>query len=208
MVGARWGRAGVAALSLAVAAYAVVVYALFPVGAFVHPEMRASFAANAAAVYAHVFGAAVALALGPWQFSARLRARRPALHRWLGRAYLALGVGVGGVAGLVLAPHAFGGSVARAGFGALALLWLATGVQAYRAIRAGDVATHRRWMLRNFALTLAAVTLRLYLPAAVVAGLPFAPAYAVIAWACWVPNLLAVEGWLRRTSPRAARAVV
>jgi uncharacterized membrane protein len=206
MVGAGFGRIAVAALSVAVAAYAVAVYATQPVGAFVHPEMRASFAANPPAVYAHVFGAAVALALGPWQFSARLRRRRPRVHRWMGRAYLALGVGVGGIAGLVLAPQAFGGGAARLGFAALALAWLASGMRAYAAIRAGDVAAHRRWMLRNFALAFAAVTLRLYLPAAVAAGLPFAPAYAAIAWLCWVPNLLVAEWLVGRGAGTASRA--
>ena len=78
-----------------------------------------------------------------------------------------------------------------AGFATLALAWLYTGWKAYSAIRAGDVASHRAWMLRNFALTTAAVTLRIYLPASMLAGIPYEVAYAAIAWLCWVPNLLA-----------------
>jgi mannose-6-phosphate isomerase-like protein (cupin superfamily) len=67
-----------------------------------------------------------------------------------------------------MAAHAFGGPIARLGFAGLALAWLVTGTCAYRAIRAGNVALHRRWMVRNFALTFAAVTLRLWLPASMV----------------------------------------
>lgn len=180
-------------LSLGVAAYAVAVYGLFPLGAAVHPDMRATFEAHRAGIYAHIFASAVALALGPFQFSARLRTLRPAWHRRLGRLYLGVGVLVGGVAGLYMAFHAFGGLASRLGFASLALAWLYTGLRAYRAIRARDAACHRRWMVRNLALTFAAVTLRLWLPASVASGIPFELAYPFIAWLCWVPNLLAAE---------------
>jgi uncharacterized membrane protein len=182
-----------ALLSLAVAGYALVVYGFLPLGVAVHPDMRATFESQRAVVYLHVFASAVALVLGPFQFSAGLRARRPALHRWSGRLYLGVGVLVGGVAGLIMAAHAFGGTVGRLGFACLALAWLYTGLRAYLSIRAGNVASHRRWMVRNFALTFAAVTLRLWLPGAMVSGMAFEAAYPVIAWLCWVPNLLAAE---------------
>lgn len=97
-----------------------------------------------------------------------------------------------------MAFHAFGGLPSRLGFGLLAAAWLATGLLAYRAIRARDVAGHRRWMIRNFSLTFAAVTLRLYLPAAVVSGMKFEVAYPLIAWLCWVPNLLLAEFFFNR----------
>jgi hypothetical protein len=50
---------------------------------------------------------------------------------------------------------------------------------------------HRAWMIRNFALTTAAVTLRIYLPVSMLAGIPFGIAYPVVAWLCWLPNLFA-----------------
>jgi len=193
-------------LSLAVTGYALVAYALLPLGSAVHPDMRAAFVANRAAVYLHVFASVFALGLGPFQFSSRLRGARPALHRAMGRLYLGVGVLCGGLAGLYLATHAFGGPVSRLGFASLALAWLYTGWRAYRAIRAREVSTHRRWMVRNFALTFAAVTLRLWIPASVVAGLPFATAYAAIAWLCWVPNLLFAEVALLRGTPAPAAA--
>ena len=123
---------------------------------------------------------------------AGLRRARPRLHRWMGRVYLGAGVLVGGLAGLYMSFHAFGGAMAQAGFGLLALLWLYTGAQAYAAIRRGDVATHRRWMIRNFALTFAAVTLRLWMPLFALAGVPFENGYPVIAWISWVFNALVV----------------
>jgi uncharacterized membrane protein len=193
-------------LSLAVAGYAVGVYGLLPLGALVHPEMRVAFEAERVAIYAHIFGAAFALALGPLQFSVKLRRRRPNVHRWLGRTYLGIGVLVGGVAGFVAAFNAFGGVPARIGFAALALAWLYTGACAYRAIRAGNIASHRRWMIRNFSLTFAAVTLRIWLPSSMVLGIDAVLAYQVIAWLCWVPNLLVAELVFNRSSeaPRTA----
>jgi uncharacterized membrane protein len=194
-------------LSLGVAGYALAVYGFMPLGALLHPDMRASFEANRGAIYAHIFASAVALVLGPLQFSSRLRSARAALHRWLGRAYLGIGVLVGGVSGLVVALHAFGGVTARLGFAALALAWLYTGARAYRAIRTGEIAAHRRWMVRNFALTFAAVTLRIYLPASAVAGIDFERAYAAIAWLCWIPNLVFAELWFNRiVQPLALRS--
>jgi len=65
-------------------------------------------------------------------------------------------------------------------------------------IRAGDQVNHRRWMIRSYSLTLAGVTLRIYLPLSIASGIPFLDAYQAIAWACWVPNLLVVEWWLLR----------
>jgi len=57
---------------------------------------------------------------------------------------------------------------------------------------------HRRWMIRSFSLTLAAVTLRIYLPIAAAAGLPFHDVYRAVAWFRWVPNLLVAEGLIWR----------
>lgn len=204
----RFAFAVLTVLCLAVAAYAVGMYGFGPGPARLHPEMQATFERHAPAIQAHILASALALLLGPAQFSTRLRASRPRLHRWMGRIYLGLAVGVGGIAGLYMSAVAFGGMPARLGFAGLALAWLYTGARAYGAIRRRAVAEHRQWMIRNFALSLAAVTLRLYLPFSFIFGWPFATAYATIAWLCWVPNLLVAE-WLLKAghapaaSPRA-----
>ena len=198
----------VAMLSFAVAAYAVVAYALLPLGAVLHPALRDSFAAQSVPiVFLHVFGAAVALLLGPLQFWTGLRRRRPRLHRRLGQLFLLLGVGLGGGCGLVLALHAHGGAMARTGFALLAVLWLFSAAVALQRILGGDAAAHRRWMMRNFTLALASVTLRLLLPALVAAGLAIEVAYSLVAWACWLPQWLALEWHLRRQARTEAGAV-
>lgn len=56
---------------------------------------------------------------------------------------------------------------------------------------------HRAWMIRSFALTFAAVTLRLYLPLAALLSINFIDAYRAISFLAWVPNLAVVELYLR-----------
>ncbi len=187
-------------LAFIVAAYALVL--------LIAPEVRPPFlreraAMMPAAVYLHLAGGAVAMALGPFQFSAALRARRLDLHRWLGRTYL-VAVLLGSCSGFVLATVSQGGLVAHLGFGTLAVLWLATAARGYQLIRRGDDVSHRRWMIRNYALTFAAVTLRIYLPLALLSGVSFAVAYPAIAWLCWVPNLIVLERWIRQGQRQTA----
>ena len=189
-------------LSLAVVAYAgaLLVTRAFP------SELAPSLRAHGVAISLHIVGAILALALGPFQFLPRLRGRRPTVHRWMGRLYL-LGVLAGGAAGLYLAPFAYGGPVARVGFGGLGVLWLATGLLAYRAIRAGRIGAHGRWMTRNFALTLAGVMLRLWMPGLAAGGVPFDAAYPAVAWLCWVPNLVVAEAAVRTSGRRRVAPV-
>jgi len=142
----------------------------------------------------HAAAAALALFIGPFQFWGRRDGRRAVWHRLSGALYMAAFL-IGSAAGLVLAVGTTSGPVAAAGFGLLAVFSLFTTGQGLRAVLAGRYAEHRRWMIRSFALALAAVTLRLYLPLAAALGQDFTPAYVVISWLCWVPNLILAE-WL------------
>lgn len=151
--------------------------------------------------YAHIVGGGVALLLSPVQLSARLRARAPRWHRLSGRVVLSA-ILVGGVAGLVLAPFNVAGPVGTAGFGLLAVVWLAFTACGFRAIRRGDVTVHRQWMLRVFALTYAAVTLRLWLGVLVPLTGEFRTAYVIVPFLAWVPNLVVAELILRRQARR------
>ena len=144
----------------------------------------------------HIGGGILALLIGPWQFVTRTRIVWYGLHRWAGRVYVIACLG-GGTAGLILALGTVQGPIARSGFAGLALAWLATTATAWLKVRGGDYAAHRRWMIRSFALTFAAVTLRIYLPIPPALGYDFDQGYRAIAWLCWVPNLLLAELYVR-----------
>jgi uncharacterized membrane protein len=143
-------------------------------------------------LFLHIGGGVLSLAVGPFQFSRWLRVQHLALHRWIGRLYLAA-VAIGSVAGFRIALESQGGLPTHYGFGMLALLWLFTTAMAYRRILQRHVQSHREWMIRSFALTFAAVTLRIWLPLSIAMKLDFMQAYTTISWLCWVPNC-----WWRR----------
>jgi uncharacterized membrane protein len=148
--------------------------------------------------YAHTLGGMIATLIGPFQFLGGVRRRYPLAHRWLGRVYLVC-VFSSALAALYLAPGSYASSTFGIAFIGLALAWLFTGTQAFLTIRRGDVTSHRRWMIRNYALTYAAVTLRIQMPLLVgLLGMAPIVAFNIVAWMCWVPNLLIVEAWLRR----------
>jgi uncharacterized membrane protein len=145
------------------------------------------------AFYQHILLGAVAMLTGWSQFSKRIRNRNLNLHRALGKIYV-ITVGLSGAAGFYLALFATGGLVSSLGFSFLAVSWLVTTFQAYLLIRKREVDAHQYWMIRSYALCWAAVTLRLWIPFFQLAtDLDFISAYRIIAWLCWVPNLIVAE---------------
>lgn len=148
------------------------------------------------AFFAHVGLAPVALALLPLQFWKGLRMRRPALHRWLGRIY-AMAILCAGVGSILMALGTKAGPVASVGFLLLGVAWITSTALAVWHIRNRRVSEHRAWMIRSAALTFAAVTLRLEMPIlAMTVGLDVG--YPMVAWLCWVPNILIAEWMLPR----------
>jgi len=144
----------------------------------------------------HVSFAPLALITGTVQSFPKIRAKRPVLHRWVGRLY-GFSVLIAGMSGLIVALGAAGGLSAQLGFAILSVLWLFTTAEGVRYARAHRFTDHRRWMVRSFALTFAAVTLRLYLPFFFANGFTYTQASNYVAWMCWIPNLIAVELWRR-----------
>ena len=179
---------------------AIVSYRYFlPGSPGAAPTVLANRLAPTGALVVHIACAATALLIGPFQFIGAIRARWPRWHRRLGTAYVGLCL-VGGLAALGLALGAATGPITTAGFGSLAIGWLFCTTNAWRFARARDFVRHRRWMIRSFALTLAAVTLRLYLPVIFLAHLDFNASYRAISFLCWAPNLAVAEIYLARTS--------
>lgn len=155
--------------------------------------VRASMEANGWIFVAHAGASALALMLGGFQFVGAIRRRVPGLHRWSGRLYVACCV-IGAASALWIAPDAESGRVAAFGFSLLAAVWLYTTLTAWRLAMQGDFAAHRRWMIRSFALTFGAVTLRLQIAASLVLGFGgYSEISPVLAYSAWVPNLAVVE---------------
>ncbi|MGP7961089.1 DUF2306 domain-containing protein [Sanguibacter sp. A247] len=222
----RSGLVTVALLSLAVVAYTLFFYSQGTLAEIAAADEDGQAIAGSyvgaplvvqASFYLHIVTGALALVLGPAQFSRRLRVRSPRVHRVLGRGYF-IAVGLASVTSLVIAPFNSAGLVGTFGFGALGVLWFVTGWRALAAIRRGDIKLHRSWMIRNYALSFAAPTLRLWLGLLIVGQIllangeiEFAPifdnAYAAVPFLCWIPNLVVAEWLVRRRGLPAYRLV-
>jgi uncharacterized membrane protein len=140
--------------------------------------------------YLHISFGGLALLTGWSQFSKKLRNRYLNTHRWIGKVYV-IAVLISSSAGIYIALFADGGLTCVMGFGILALLWFYTIIKAYTSIRRLKIAEHQRWMIISYALTFAAVTLRIWLPLMQFAlHINFVLAYRIVSWLCWVPNLI------------------
>jgi uncharacterized membrane protein len=156
-------------------------------------ELRANMQAHPPVFVAHTLAAAIALLVGVWQFMPRTR--RTGWHRLEGRLYVGACL-IGAVAGFFIAFHTTAGPLAAAGFSLLAVLWFGATLIGYLSARRGNFVLHRRWMVRSYALTSAAITLRLITGVGGVVGFTFYDSYIFAAWASWMINLAAVEIWL------------
>jgi len=150
------------------------------------------------AFFAHVFSAILTLIAGFTQFSTPLRRQYPNLHRYSGWVYAVNVLFVAGPSGLVIGIYANGGWSSQLAFCLLAVLWMIFTGLAIWNIRRGDIPAHRRWMIRSFALTLSAITLRAW-KFAIVAAFEPRPmeVYRLVAWLGWVLNLVVAECWIR-----------
>ncbi|WP_030018994.1 DUF2306 domain-containing protein, partial [Streptomyces monomycini] len=110
----------------------------------------------------HALPAGLVLLLGPVQFVPALRDKYRAMHRIVGRVYM-VSVVFASVAAVLAATFSVNGFSAQVAFYLLTAAWLYSLAQAYRTIRRGQVRLHRIWMIRNYALSFAAVVLRVFL---------------------------------------------
>ena len=111
---------------------------------------------------AHVFTSFFLLIAGFTQFSKWIRTRYRQLHRWMGWSYITILLLFSAPSGLVLGWHANGGWISQLAFVILGVLWIYFTIQALRFAIKKDWTKHRNFMIRSYALTLSAVSLRLF----------------------------------------------
>jgi uncharacterized membrane protein len=170
---------------------------------------NARFLASPAPVVVHIVGATLYCLLGAFQFAPAVRRRRPGWHRVAGRVLVPCGLAaaLSGVwmalfyerppsDDVLLTPMRLVFGVAMAGC-------LVLGVA---AIRRRDVAGHRAWMARGYAIGLGAGTQVLtHLPWTLLVGQPSGTPRVLLMLAGWVVNVVVVEWALRRQRIRSTR---
>jgi len=109
----------------------------------------------------HAFFAGLAMLLGSFQFSNRLRARYLSVHRTLGYIYV-VSVFIGAPIAVPLTMR-YGPSLVAASM-VQALGWmLTTGIALY-CVRHGNITQHRRWMIRGYPFAMVFTVSRMIIP--------------------------------------------
>ena len=142
--------------------------------------------------YTHIILGGLALLIGWIQFSSKIRARNIRLHKQVGKLYLTA-VFLSSIAGIYIGFYATGGIVSSMGFISLGIIWFCTTLMAYLHIRNKQIKQHQKMMIYSYAACFAAVTLRIWLPILIMIFGDFNKAYVIVAWLCWVPNLLVAK---------------
>jgi len=160
------------------------------------PWWRASF-------YIHVFSSIFALAAGFTQFSSHILKHHRKVHRVVGRIYAVDILFINFPAGMVMAVYANGLWPSRAAFVILDCLWFYFTWRAVRAARQKRIPEHKEFMLRSYALTFSAITLRTW---KIILLNTFHPdplsLYMIDAWMGFVPNLILIEWLIRKKRNR------
>lgn len=143
--------------------------------------------------YMHVFSSIFVLLAGFPQFFKASFQRNLKLHRNLGKVYILLIILVSGPSGLLMAFYANGGFWTKLGFVILGIGWLAFTFLAYYHIRKRNIQAHRNFMIRSYAFTLSAVTLRGWMYIFSWFYMDYYTSYLIVVWLSWSLNLVIAE---------------
>lgn len=154
--------------------------------------------------YIHVFSSPIIIITGLLQFNKWLIHKKPHIHRFLGKTYILVVLFISGPSAFVMSLYANSGRVAQTSFVLLTLAWIGCTYFGYRFIKQGQKEKHVHWMIRSFALTLSAVTLRFYAYLFDVFNVNIGPreTYILLAYLSWIPNLLIAQLLIMLNYPR------
>jgi len=149
--------------------------------------------------YVHVFTSILILVAGFTQFSKSILKNHTKIHRITGWVYFVVVLLISGPTAFVMSFKANGGLPARASFVSLSIMWYACTLIALIRVKQHCYQSHAQWMIRSYALTLSAITLRIYafMFDALHVNVHPRDVYITIAWLSWVPNLIVAEMIIR-----------
>ena len=152
-----------------------------------------------AAFYTHVFSSFLTLLAGFTQFSSDFLKNHRPLHRLFGKIYAWDILVVNFPAALIMAIYANGRLPSKIAFLTLDGLWVWFTLKAVMEVKNGNIRGHRDYMMRSYALTLSALTLRTWkIVLTNTTSLPPETIYMINSWLGFVPNWLFVEWLIRR----------
>ena len=150
------------------------------------------------AFFTHVYTAIFVIPAGFTQFSRYIRGNFPLIHKYVGRIYAIVVIFLAGPSGFYMGIFANGGITAQISFCLLSILWIYFTALAVIRVKQGNIKLHREFLIRSFALTLSALTLRAWKYLLVFAFEPRPmDVYQIVAWLGWIPNLIIAEMIIR-----------
>jgi len=149
------------------------------------------------AFFGHVYTSIFVLIFGITQFSKYIRNKFTKLHKVLGKLYVFLVLFIAAPSGFIMALHANGGVFSKLSFLIQASLWFWFTLKAFKYVKDKKWISHQKFMLRSYALTLSAISLRLFKWLIVsTIELPPMDTYKIVSWLGWLLNLIIVEVYL------------
>lgn len=147
------------------------------------------------AFFIHVFTSIFSIIAGFTQFNKSFLWKK--VHRTMGMIYIVSVLLFAAPSGLIMGLLANGGIGSIIAFVLLAVLWWIFTYMAYKTVKNKQYERHAKYMYLSYALTLSAITLRLWKYCIVnfVYEMPPMDLYRLVAWVGWVPNFL-VALWL------------
>jgi len=158
--------------------------------------------------YFHVVSGMLVILIGPFQFLKKLRQKQLSLHRFSGKIYVYGVLCIAAPTGLIMAFYAEGGIWSTLAFTVMSLLWFITTLMAIIKIKQRNMEGHRIWMMRSYALSFAAVTLRVLVPLFSIYIVDNQNLIIVsTAWLSWLLNLLIAEGMIFALQKKAQGSI-
>lgn len=158
--------------------------------------------------YFHVISGMLVILIGPFQFLKKFRQKQLSLHRFSGKIYVYGVLCIAAPTGLIMAFYAEGGIWSTVAFTVMSLLWFITTLMAIIKIKQRDIEGHKIWMMRSYALSFAAVTLRILVPLFSLYIYDNKDLITVsTAWLSWMLNLLIAEGMILAIQRKAQGSI-
>lgn len=147
--------------------------------------------------YIHVISGMLVILIGPFQFLPNLRKRYLKVHKKLGKIYAYGILGFAAPTGLIMAFYAEGGMWSTLAFLVMSFLWFYTTIMAIITVKKKKIIEHKKWMYRSYALSFAAVTLRLLVPIMSLSN-NLSEEFIIVstAWLSWMFNLIIIETYI------------
>lgn len=166
-------------------------------------EFDKGFRLNPLLTFIHIIPGGLFMILAPLQFIPKIRSRYPLFHRLSGRIIFVLGLIIGITALVMSFVMTIGGLVETTATITFAIFFLFSLIKGYYHIRRHEVALHREWMIRMFAIGFAVATVR------PIVGMFFALShlspnqfFGIAFWTGFMLHLIAAETWINFTNKR------